>query len=316
MVGMWDDLEEPLVLKFDLKPGERADAAATAEAIIAWVAAVRAANAALDPGSEVVVELVGTEEGSLKLHAILRFIEKVVLGGPADALDPYPKIKKIVVATVLAVPTGLAAGLATWAVLPDATVHLSAADTQAVKYAQKVVQDVPEVQRNVSKFYGAVARNRSVISITISHENTGLPLVTIPMAEFAERSGVWQRQEQADHERDRREVWSVVVTRAAMKAVPLSWRFERDGLPFSAKIVDAEFLRAISAGTLPITVQEGVRMEVVVEWSERLVGQRWEAIDRTRRITNVLSPRPVTPAPDAAPLFRSREYRDTPRYEN
>lgn len=284
--------EDELILTLDLKPGEHADALIAAEALIAWVGAVRAANLAMDPGSDVSVDLIGMEVGSLRIRAGLRFIEDKIIGPPADALTEFPRIKKLVVATVLGTPAGIAAAWVGAFTLPDATVKLSPAGRERLHHEQVRVQEVPAVRTSVQKFYKTVSRDPSVIGISIKEGDDSDALVTVPHSQFAERSGMWAVQEQANHERLRKEVWDVVVTHPAMKSAPMSWKFERDGLTFSARMADDSFLEAIREGTIPITIQEGVEMRVEIEWAEQLEGQIWEPQARTRKITRVLSPRP------------------------
>ena len=67
---------------------------------------------------------------------------------------------------------------------------------------------------------------------------------------------------------------------------------------------DPTFLAAIAAGTVPITLQEGVVMRIEVQYRERLTGQVWQYVERTRKITRVIAPRPL-PAPPTLPLARA-----------
>jgi len=292
-----------LVLTLDLEPGQNIDALVAAESLIAWVAAIREANSVMDPGSEVAVDLISADAACLRLRAMLRFIEDKALGAPADALGEFPRIKKIVVATVLGVPPGLVVGGLIYLMQPDATVNLSPKSIGRLHEEQQRVGQSQAVQGKVQTFYKTVSRSHSVTNVRVA-EGVGKPsLISIPREEFAERSGLWAPQEVAEHERPRREEWDVIVTHPAMKSSPLSWGFERDGLPFNARMEDKEFLAAVHDGTLPIVIQEGVNMRIIVEWVERLHGQTWEVVQRSRKITKVLSPKPRSAPLGSTPLF-------------
>lgn len=295
--------DSELVLTLDLQPGENADAVIAAETLIAWVAAIREANAVMDPHGSVAVDLISADAACLRLRTILRFIEDKALGIPADALAEFPKIKKLVSATVLAVPAGLMVAGAGLLILPDATVNLSPEGTKRFLEEQAKVQAASQVHQKVQTVYKTLSKDRAITRLSVSEGVSRPPLISIPRAEFAERGGLWERQEMAPQERPQQDIWDVVVTYPAMKSTPLSWGFERDGLPFNAKMADESFLRAIRDGTLPIVIQEGVHMRVEVDWIERLQGQVWEPVPRTRKIVRVLSPRPNSAPPGALPLF-------------
>jgi hypothetical protein len=295
--------DDELVLTLDLEPGENADAVIAAETLIAWVAAIREASAVMDPGGGVFVDLISADASCLRLRAAVRFVEDKVLGAPADALNEFARIKKIVVASVLGVTSGLALAGAVALTMPDQTVNLSAAGAKRLAQEQAKVADDTDVQEKVQSFYRSVARDRHITNVSTS-EGVGKPaIVSVPRAEFSERGGIWNMQEVVSHERPQQAVWNVVVTYPAMKSQPLAWGFERDGLPFRARMEDQSFLTAIHDGTLPIVVQEGVQMEVEIHWTERLVGQVWEVVPRSRKIVRVLSPRPRSGTPKRLPLF-------------
>lgn len=285
-------VEEELVLTLDLKPGAHADAVVAAETLIAWVQAIRETNNLIDPGSRVAVNIISAEEGSLRFRAAMRFFENHVLGPPADYLTEFPRLKKIVVATVIGIPAGLTLGLVGSAVLPDATVNISPQERHAVEQMQDKARNDPAVQKRVRTFYSTVERDSAVTAVSVAAGVDEPPILRVPSFEFAERSGVWEPQEQAEHERHRKDEWQVIVTHAALRSTPHTWRFERDGMPFSAKMADEIFLAAIRDGTLPLTIQEGVEMLVEIQWTEHLRGQIWEADKKSRKITRVLSPRP------------------------
>lgn len=307
-----------LVLELDLESGRHADAIVAAEALIAWVEAIREANAALDPTGEVRVGLVSAEPACLRLRAVLNFVETRLINPPVDALAATPRLKKLVVGTVLALPAGIIGGLSVEAVKPDDNVTIEQLRTlqmahpsvpladleKTVREAHQRVHESSAVREKVQTFYKRVEKDRGITNVSVAEKPGASPLVSIPRGEFAERSGLWSShdEDEADQKTAFAE-WEVIVTHPALVAKPAAWKFVRDGLPFTARMEDGLFLQAIHDGTLPLVIQEGVVMRIRLEWKERLVGQVWEPVPRTRKVTKVLHPRPLA-APAPIPLLR------------
>lgn len=292
---------EEIVLQLDLDTGQNADAIVAAEALIAWVEAIRAANAALDPLGTVEVELVTAEAACLRLKTVLRFIEQKVLSPPADYLVEFPKIRRIAVATVVGLPLGVTLAVGAY-LLSDSGEEMSVEAHEQYHREQAKLRDDAQVQAKVRKFYKKLEQDGSIKSVQV-RDRANRPLVKVPREEFPERSGLWAPQDAAPQERPQRGEWDVVLTHPALVSKPEAWRFQREGLPFRAKMTDQAFLIAMREDRLPIHFKEGVSMRVRVEWQERLVGQIWEAIPRTYKVTKVIAPQPL---PSPAPLFSGR----------
>ena len=227
----------------------------------------------------------------------MRFVEQDVLGRASDALDPYPRIKKLVALNVLVLPGAVAGGLILNA-LQD--------DPKAIEAAARVSES-PAVDKKVREFYKAVEEDRSITGVQVSEKAGEKPIVSVPRAEFSPRSGLWQPQEPDAPSRPAGGVWDVVVTHPVAIGRPLTWGFMRDGLPFRAKMTDETFLAGIRAGTIPIGIQEGVTMRVRVSFYERLEGQTWVPIAGSWQITEVLYPRPAGPISPMLPGVRRRK---------
>jgi hypothetical protein len=294
--------DSELILEFDLESGHNADAVVAAEALIAWVSAIRETNAILDPLSDVRVDLVSAEAACLRLRAALRFVEHKVLGPPADALSEFPRIKKIVVATVLGATGGVAAAGAGMLVLPDQTVKLSPHGNKVLIESQQRVQQEPVVHKQVQQFYRTIEKDRRITAVSVTEKIGQPPLLKVPRAEFPERSGLWLPPEAEPLMRPAGGIWEVVVTHPVLKGEPRVWGFIRDGLPFRAKVTDARFLSAIRSKTLPLPIQEGVTMIVQVRFLEHFDGDVWAPVPNSWEIPAVIDPAPLVPG--SAPTSR------------
>jgi hypothetical protein len=282
---------EEFDLRLDLEKGRVPDARIAAEALIKWIDAAQAAVRVIDPYCELRIELLGADAGSLNLRAAFRFVEDKVLGPPADFLSEFPRLKKLIVATVIGIPAGLAIVVAEHTMYPELPPEVPPAVQQQYQDLQRKVAHDPTVQTEVRKFYQTVERDTSISGVKIVDPTSKRQLVSVPRVEFPERSGVWLLQEEPQRRRRGAE-WDVIVTHPVMLAKPHAWKFVHDGLPFRAKITDPDFLAAIAAGTLPLTIQEGVTMRVRVEWEEELVGQTWVPVEKSRTVTKVIDPNP------------------------
>lgn len=293
------DRDGQLILQFDLESGYNADAMIAAEALIAWIEAVREASAVLDPNSELQVGLVSAEPACLRLMTVIRFIERTLLDPPSDALNETPKFKKIAVAFVIGASGALGVAAINGGLQLDFADKAGQTQEQPVvdhdeqirlEEAKEKLQASPTVRAKVQKFYETVERDRHITRVSVSEKPGGTPLVSVPRSEFAERSGLWDPQTPEPPTRNQDAIWDVVVTYPALFSEPRVWGFSRDGLPFTARLEDEVFLVGIHDGTLPIRIQEGVVMRVQIVWQERLVGQTWTLVPRSRRIVRVLSP--------------------------
>lgn len=293
-----------IVLHLDIAANETADAEVVGLALVAWVAAAQAASQVLDPFTELRVGLLTVEPGSVRIRALFEFFETKVIGPPAEFLTPYPRIKRIAqqlaIATTIGIPTGLAIVVGEHLLYPDPPVALPEVVKQEYREDQQKLGEAPAVRKKVQAFYKTVQKDRMITGVSVRDGETMQPLVEVPKGEFSDRSGLWSLQDPDAPTRPQGGIWDVVVTHPALFSKPKPWKFLRDGLPFSAMMSDEHFLRAMALGTLPLHIQEGVKMRVQVEWTERQDGQIWEPIKRSYRITKVIDPRPL---PGPAPLL-------------
>nr|WP_317893802.1 hypothetical protein [uncultured Sphingomonas sp.] len=279
------------MLKFGLKEGRNADAAIAAESLIAWVDMVADAARALDKDAAVRVELLGRDEGSLK--QLLRIVEDTA-HTVSEGANEYPYLKKAAIGLAIAISTATLSVYVGQALEPDVqTVELSEPDRETFKEMNRLLAEDVATSKAAMRFYRSVDRDPAITSVEVSNSHQGSPTVIIPRSEFAMRSGMWSPAEEEALEEVRRETWDVVLLQAPFYSSPRHWAFARDGVRFSAQMQDAIFLQAITEGTLPISLHEGVAMTVEVEYRLRQSGPVLDYVPDSRKIVRVLSPRPA-----------------------
>lgn len=281
-----------LTLRFGLEDDRNADALIAAESLAAWVHYVTEAAKAIDPSDRVSVKLVGLQEGSLKFSQILKKLDQTL--GEIDAgASEYPHLKVRAIAIAASVGgvtvTHIDANIFP---APPQTVELSAMDRALLENMAQKVESSSSAQQASRRFLESVERDPAVSEVTVGddeHER----LVIVPRSNFPSRGSLWQVENAPPSERLARDVWDVVLLKASFVNRPARWTFLRDGLPFSAKMDDRDFLAAIRDGRVPIALQEGVMMKLEIEFKEQQDGQVWKALDKTRRITRVINPQPL-----------------------
>lgn len=283
--------DNKLSLYFELAPGQKADLEIVASAAIAWVEAIRAAAQAVEPSSDVKVELIDADESSLIFNTLLEWFDRKVgrhIERTAEGWDRLPRGRKLAL--------GLITFVATTAV-PTYDFYfgedgLSDEDKAFIEDALERTRDDPAVQTAKRKFYRTVEREPAIRAVGVSEEPRGRPLAIIPRDAFPVEGGLWQEMEGDIQERVVTNVLDVVLVKPALVHTPRSWTFKPDGLPeFEAVMRDAKVLRAISDNGFPETLREGIPMTVRLEVREVMSGGQWKAVRGGRSIIRVLSPK-------------------------
>ena len=91
-------------LYFGLKEGQRADLEVVAAAALEWVEAVRAAAREISPDAHVRIEIINAAESSLRLNAVLEWIE-AQLTRLDEGTARYKRLRKLAIALAIFVPT-------------------------------------------------------------------------------------------------------------------------------------------------------------------------------------------------------------------
>lgn len=284
--------EDQFVLHFETAPNRYPDTVLAGRALIEWVALVQAAVMAVDPAERLVIEIVGVREGSSRFQQLLKWAEDQT-ANVRQAWEAYPNLKSIIAGSAHAFLTSTVAAGVTLVMQPaEQTVRLSDQDRVLLAAKDKVFASAPA--RDASKrFYTTLSQEPAITGVGVGNNWSAKPTLIIPRSEFAERSGLWDAQEEIGPTQVRRAVWEVVLLRPNLVSKPQPWQFSRDGLKFSAQMADAIFLAALSEGRVPLNMQEGLVMRVEVEYEEMLVGQVWDTNVKSRRVIHVLSPTPT-----------------------
>jgi hypothetical protein len=230
-----------LTLRLGLAEGRNANAAVAAEALLAWVALVQESARAIDANDNIVVELTGVSEGSLKFHSVLKTLDKALADIREGASD-YPNLKAAAIALSLHTGIAIVQSSVTKAMSdPVQKVELSDSDRRLlIDWRDKAAASVG-VQQNSRRLLETVERDPAVTEITVI-DARGTTIIEIPRSEFPERTGLWEISDAPPAERTVRDVWDAVLLKAAFTPKRRRWTFLRDGLPFSALMDDAMFL--------------------------------------------------------------------------
>jgi hypothetical protein len=288
---------ETISLYFTLKPDETADLEVIATAALEWLEAVRAAAQEIAPNAQIRVGLVDAEESSLRLNAILDFIE-----GQLERVDrgssQYPRLRKLAVALAIFAPT-TGAQTYSYYFAPQQQVALTESDRHLIEENNQMLRELigraqknPAVGARRQKFFKTLERDPSITGAGISEGRKDAPIVLIPSDQFAEKSGLWALTEAKPNERTVYPIVDVTLVSPTLLPVPRSWKFQPDGLPeFTATMKDARFLAALESDHVKERLRTGIRMTLRLEVKESRVGEVWIVKRRGRSVVEVIEPK-------------------------
>jgi hypothetical protein len=280
---------EPISLHFKLKPEQSADLEIIAEAAIAWVETMRAIAQAVDPESDVKVELLNVDQSSAIFNTLVDWferavepqIERVVLG-----YERQPRGRKALLA--LALFTITTAYPTYEAYFGD---HFTEADREMLKHIDEQTRHNPAVTTARSRFFRVVEREPTIEAVGIQEEPDSDPIVLVDRGSFEHEEGLFSIDADVP-ERVTPAVLEVVLVKPALVAKPRSWTFKPDGLPeFDAVMRDAKVLNAIRDDRFPSHMREGVRMTIRIESHEVLVDGQWKLVRGGRSVMRVIDPK-------------------------
>ncbi|MDR7155357.1 hypothetical protein J2W40_002184 [Sphingobium xenophagum] len=293
------DLPEDYILKFDLVPGLYPRAEAVAEAIINYVETVRTAAGLIDPMAQVAVEIVGVEEGSQIFRLAMRRMENAGERMKRGA-EEYPLVGKAAMALGGLIASAAIGQMVVNSISPDPRIP---EDQMAVFHRMEDdLRESVELQRQAAELFGGLQSEPAFLSVQVM-SNTRVPIITVPRDEFALRGGIFNADPEPEQDRveNRKAVWDVTLIKPALTPEKRRWTFARDGIEFSALMVDQAVLDAIHSKTLPLQIAEGVVVKIEVQYRERYNGSAWIVDPMSRRVTRLLQPLP--PAAGGLPLF-------------
>jgi len=277
-----------LSLYFGLQEGQRADLEVVAAAALEWVASIRAAAREIEPSAQIRVELINAAESSLRLNAILDWLE-AQLARIDEGSGKHWRLKKLAIALAIFVPT---VGYPTYEFyLGDKS--FTSEDRKTLHELLDTVKKNPEIGVHRQNFFKAIERDRSITSTGVSEGHHDRPVIEVPRDQFAERTGVWQILSEDEQERTTRTIVDVLLVAPTLVPTPRAWIFQLlEGLPeFSAIMKDKRFLSALEHNHVRERLRVGIRMTIRLEIKEKKVDGAWVLKHKGRSVIEVISPK-------------------------
>lgn len=276
-------------LYFKLKDQRTADLEIISEAAIAWVETLRAVAQAVDPQSDVKVELVNVDQSSAIYNTLVDWFDRNVdphLDRVARGYDRQPRGRKLALAlAIFAVSSAYPTYDAYFG--DDYTTE----DREMLKRIEEQTRHNPAVATARSNFYRIVERERTIEAVGIKDDPRSEPMVLVDSSSFEHDDGLFSIEEDVPA-RVQQAVLEVVLVKPALVHTPRSWTFKPDGLPeFDAVMRDAKVLNAIQTKGFPSQMREGVRMTIRIETREVMVDGQWKLIRGGRSVMRVIDPK-------------------------
>jgi hypothetical protein len=281
--------ENAVSLYFKLEEAQSADLEIIAEAAIAWVETLRAIAQAVDPESDVKVELINVDQSSAIFNTLVDWFERVVepqVDRIARGYDRQPRSRKLLLA--LALFTVTTAYPTYEAYFGD---QFTEEDREMLKRIDERTRHNPAVTTARSKFFRIVERERTIEAVGIKETSKSDPIVLVESDSFDHSDELFSIDADVP-QRVTQTVLEVTLVKPALVHTPRSWTFKPDGLPeFDAVMRDARVLHAIQTRGFPSQMREGVRMTIRMETSEILKDGQWRLVRAGRSVMRVIDPK-------------------------
>lgn len=283
--------EGSISLYFQLREGEKADLEIVSAAAIAWVESLRAIARSYDPNSDVKVELVDADEGSLIFNTIIEWFERHV-ESRIERLERgggrLPRTRKLALALALFL---IVTGYPTYDFYFGEGDFTDQDREMLIEILEKAKSD-PAVETSKRKFFRTIEREPAITAVGIKRESREAPLIIIPSDQFAEASGLWVADDSDIPEQVSHPILDVILVKPALVHTPRSWTFKPEGLPeFDAVMRDPLILEAIQKNGLPERLREGIPMTIRLEVREVLTDGQWKLVRGGRSVIRVISPK-------------------------
>jgi hypothetical protein len=279
----------PISLYFKLQEQQSADLEIISEAAIAWVETLRAIAQAVDPESDVKVELINVDQSSAIFNTLVDWFDRNIdphLDRIVRGYERQPRSRKLLLAL---------AGFTITTAYPTYDAYFgddfSEEDRATLQRIDEQTRHNPAVTTARSKFFRIVERERTIEAVGIKEDPHSEPIVLVDSGSFEHDDGLFAVDADIP-ERVTQTVLEVVLVKPALVHTPRAWTFKPDGLPeFDAVMRDAKVLNAIRTKGFPSQMREGVRMTIRIEVHEVLVDGQWKLIRGGRSVMRVIDPK-------------------------
>jgi len=188
-------MDNTLSLYFQLKEGEKADLEIVSAAAIAWVEALRSVARAVDPDSDIKVELVDADEASLTFNTIIDWFERNVekrLKRLERGGKKLPRTKKLAIALSIFM---VISGVPTWDFYFGDD-PFTDEDREMLKEVHEAIVGDPAVETAKRKFFRTLEREPTITGVGIKERPEDIrPMVLVPSDRFPEAGGLWQSED-------------------------------------------------------------------------------------------------------------------------
>lgn len=282
--------DDTISLRFGLAEGRTADLEIISAAAIAWVETLRAAAQAVDPDSDVRVELVTVDHSSAIYNVVGDWFKRnidPISDRLATGYERTPKGRRLLLA--LAIFTITTAYPTYLAYFGDG---FDDEDRALLKRIEEQTAKSAAVETAREKFYRTLERERAITSVDLREKPTSPPIVVVQSGEFPTEGGLFSVQDADAQERVTQAVLEVVLVKPALVHKPRAWTFKPDGLgEFDAVMKDAKVLQAIQDKGFPAEMKEGIRMTIRIEAREIMIDGQWKLKRGGRSVMRVITPK-------------------------
>jgi hypothetical protein len=141
------------------------------------------------------------------------------------------------------------------------------------------------------KFFKTISDDPAIKSVGICEKPGEEPVFSVPSSQFGERSGLWGDDEEPE-KRTTERISDVILEGPDLSDADRVSRFKDvvTGLPFTAKMRDANFANSLREGGINENLRTGIKMKIHIRFKEEKVDGVWRSIVSTIEVLKVTLP--------------------------